>query len=475
MNTKARQFIKNFSYTLSSNIIRLLISTLVILIVPKLISVEAYGYWQLYLFYSSYVGFFHLGWNDGIYLKYGGKNYNELDKKLFHSQFYLLFIFQLIISVTLVLYSTHFVQNNSRSFILTMIAINVVFINLNTMLLYVLQATNRFKEYSISNISGRVTYFILMSILLFIGIRDFRILVLADIIGIFISLLVSMLSCKNIIINKASDFSIAIKEAFDNINIGIKLMLSNIAGMLIIGVIRFGIEKTWDVATFGKVSLTFSISNLMMIFINAVGVIIYPVLRRTNEEKLSGIYLMLREFIVVILLGILILYYPLKVGVSLWLPKYVDSLKYMAILFPIFIYEGKMALLINTYMKALRKEKLMLLINSLSLFISLILTLISTWILKHLDLAILTIIIVLAFRSVIAELFLGKHLKIKIYKLIILELILTIIFTLSSWNIDSVVASVIYACSYLIYLFIQRKSIFISLNQIREMIKTREV
>ena len=49
----------------------------------KLIGVEKYGYWQLYLFYTSYVGFFQLGWNDGIYLRYGGEDYNNLDKGLF--------------------------------------------------------------------------------------------------------------------------------------------------------------------------------------------------------------------------------------------------------------------------------------------------------------------------------------------------------------------------------------------------------
>ena len=72
MNNKALDFIKNFSYTLSSNLLSLVISTLVVLIIPKLIGVEEYGYWQLYIFYTSYIGFLHFGWNDGIYLRYGG-------------------------------------------------------------------------------------------------------------------------------------------------------------------------------------------------------------------------------------------------------------------------------------------------------------------------------------------------------------------------------------------------------------------
>jgi hypothetical protein len=43
------------------------------LLVPKVLGVETYGYWQLFGFYASYSGFFMLGLNDGIYLIEGGK------------------------------------------------------------------------------------------------------------------------------------------------------------------------------------------------------------------------------------------------------------------------------------------------------------------------------------------------------------------------------------------------------------------
>lgn len=75
------KIIKNFSYTLTSNIIAFLISALVTFIVPKVLGVENYSYFQLYLFYVSYTGFLHFGWADGIYLRYGGKYYEELDRK----------------------------------------------------------------------------------------------------------------------------------------------------------------------------------------------------------------------------------------------------------------------------------------------------------------------------------------------------------------------------------------------------------
>ncbi len=45
-----------------------------------------YSYWQLYFLYLTYIGFFHLGWIDGIYLKYGGLEYNNRYRTVFYSQ-----------------------------------------------------------------------------------------------------------------------------------------------------------------------------------------------------------------------------------------------------------------------------------------------------------------------------------------------------------------------------------------------------
>lgn len=86
MSAKFADFMKGFSYAMMSNFITLITSSLVIIVIPKLIGVQEYGYWQLYMFYTSYVGFLHFGWNDGIYLRYGGKEYKDLDKhRFFHN------------------------------------------------------------------------------------------------------------------------------------------------------------------------------------------------------------------------------------------------------------------------------------------------------------------------------------------------------------------------------------------------------
>lgn len=265
------------SYTISSNLISLIISTLIIVIIPKLIGVEEYGYWQLYIFYSAYVGFLHFGWNDGIYLRFGGEEYKNIDKRLFYSQFIQLLCSQILIGILIGLGAIIFIKDYNRGFILQMVAIAMILVNTRLMLFYILQATNRIKEYAWLTILERIIYVLLIVVFLLFGIRDFRLMIFADLVGKFISLFFAAISCREIVFNKVNTFYFTVSEAIKNINVGIKLMFANIASMLIIGIVRFGIERAWDVATFGKVSLTLSISNMMMIFINAVGIIMFPI------------------------------------------------------------------------------------------------------------------------------------------------------------------------------------------------------
>ena len=97
-----KRFIQNLSYSFVSNILSLLLSSVTVMIVPKLIGVAEYGYYQLYVFYASYTGFFHFGWCDGIYLKYAGIDYDDYDRGLMSSQFWYLTGFEFIISLILI-------------------------------------------------------------------------------------------------------------------------------------------------------------------------------------------------------------------------------------------------------------------------------------------------------------------------------------------------------------------------------------
>lgn len=101
MNEKS-QFIKNLFAAFLAQGISLLVSVFMSFIIPKILGVTQYSYWQLFIFYSGYVGFFHFGFNDGLYLRLGGKKFEELDYDNIGTQFKLFFFIQCFISLTVI-------------------------------------------------------------------------------------------------------------------------------------------------------------------------------------------------------------------------------------------------------------------------------------------------------------------------------------------------------------------------------------
>lgn len=458
MNIKIKKVLKNVSYSFTANIISMIISVISVTFLPRVMSIEDYGLWQLYLFYMSYLGFFHFGWLDGICLRYGGCYFEKLDKIKFTSQFILLFIIEFIISILALILINLFINNYFIKEVLIFVSYILVPIILFTFTTFILQMTNKIKEYVYLTLLGRILFFISLMIYFNLDNRGYVELIYFDIISRILSLFYGIYLIKDILVFKLDTISNIFKEMWGNISVGSKLLFANIAGMLILGIIRFGISQQWDVATFGKVSLTLNCSNFLMVFINALSIIFFPILKRIDNSKIKDLYIKIRSGLTSILLGCLLLYYPLNSILSWWLPKYQDSLIYMAILLPICLFESKVSLLTNTYLKALRKEKAMMKINLGVVVISLILTYISTILLHDLNIAVISILVLFAIKSICSEIVLEKVLEIQIKKDILQEIILVVLFvSINFSSVNVLVKFIIYTTSFILYLYINRK------------------
>lgn len=100
-----KKFLSNLKIAFISQAVATLVSAATSLIVPKFIGVAEYGYLQLFIFYVTYTGFFHLGLNDGVYLINGGKTIEALPKQSINSQFVVGTLFQSIFSIIIFFYA----------------------------------------------------------------------------------------------------------------------------------------------------------------------------------------------------------------------------------------------------------------------------------------------------------------------------------------------------------------------------------
>lgn len=411
-----RQIIKNVSYSFGANIVSLVVSVLMVMFVPKLLLVEDYGKWQLFLFYFSYLGFLHFGWEDGIYLRYAGKSYDELSPRIFSGQFLGIIVLQLIMISLALLFAKFFITDSIKETIFLCAVSLSIFVNFNAGCNFIMQITNRIKDYARLILSERILLLIFVFSFLFMGFNQFEYMYISKLGSLCIISILSFYLCRQLWTTDIGSPHEILHEAGLNIEVGIKLMFANIASMLLIGIVRYGISIGWDVSTFGKVSLTLGVSNFLMIFINSVSVVFFPILKRMDKERLPEIYVQIRSILACVLFGMLMVYYPLKEMLSWWLPQYADSLIYMSVLFPVCLFESKVGLLINTYLKSLRKEALMLKINLISLGVAAIITFFTIEVLHDLNAAVFSIILLYAFRCELAEHYLANILDLQLKK-----------------------------------------------------------
>lgn len=460
--------LKNIAYSFGANLTSLCISIFMVMFVPKFLGVDDYGLWQLFLFYFSYLGFLHFGWEDGIYLRYAGKNYDELDRKTFAGQFYGIIALQIVLAVLVSSIGQIFMTDPVKRTALIGAVWLAPFVNFNNLCNFIMQITNRIRDYAKLLLSEQVVFFLgVVLFLLVLQCNEFRYMYYAKLFSVAGITVAGVYLCRSLLRPRFYPLKQVLAETGENLLVGSKLMLANIASMLIIGIVRYGISVGWDVATFGKVSLTLGVSNFLMVFINSVSVVFFPIVKRMDAAKRANAYATIRNMLDFILFAALIGYYPLRCILAWWLPKYADSLIYMSVLFPVCVFESKVTLLINTYLKSMRKEFLMLEINAVSVAFSLTVTIFTVGIWHNLDAAVFSIVLVYAFRCVLAEYHVTKLLGLDLKMEMLEDLLMCSIFIVSGWVFDSFLCMVVYGAAYAVFVLAHRKS----LQQIISMVR----
>ncbi len=453
MSRTLENFKKNSIYAISSQLSGLFLSFFIALIIPKFLGVIEFSYWQLFLFYVNYLGLLHFGLNDGIYLKYGGQRREELPLQQLAKQFTILTISQFFIMIIVLLLS-FFIENAQRKTIWIAVALYLPLVNINGFIGYLLQSINEIYLYSISVIIDKIIIIVGVLSLIFFNYRDFAIYIYVYVFSKLISTLYLYNRSRKV---TRFNFNIHLsdwKETKILISSGIKLMFANIMGTLILGLNRKLVDIFWGIEAFGRFSFAISLTNFFLLFISQVSIVIFPALRRINKEKLKNIFTFGNIILNRILLGGLLLYLPVSIFLKHWLPAYTLSIDYLCYLLPIFIFDGKMQIINNTFFKVLRKEKEMLLINILALTISEILGIIVAFSSRNMNLMILILVISIGFRSLIAELYFKNMFDQGSLDEMIWLYVLILTFTLSNLYIGNVWGSVIYLLFYLLYLYL---------------------
>ena len=463
---------KNMFYTFSSQLIAMVLSFISSFVLPFVLGVREFGYWQIYLFYASYLPLFYFGFNDGIYLRYGNKDYDQLPYEKLRAANKVFFIIQFIIVILGIAMILIFEKDINKKYVYIMDILFLPVAAATALSTSILLFTNRIKLYTLITVIGKTLLLCGIVIFLFLKVDNYKFIVLVDQLVKIIIAAISIYFCKEVYLGKSESLKNGTKEFIRNTKAGISLMIAMLAGTFLLGIGRLFVEKFMSIEEYGIYSFALSSTNLALVLVTSVGVIVYPTLKRLNEDKLPDYFNEINNILCILSFLAMLMYYPIVFIIDNYIDKYVDVLKFLYILFPLIYCHSKIQILINTYYKILRKEKTMLYFNVISIIIFVVITIPIFYFMKSAKIIALTTLIASAILCYGSEIYLKMKMKILDISNIVKEMAIILFFLIINMFIkDIFIAISLYIFIYIIFIFTIRKEIVVFLRKIRNMIK----
>ena len=340
-----------------------LVSVSLILLAPRLLTVEQYGAIQLLILYLSFVGMLHLGLNDGIFLRLGGRTIAELKNEYIARKFVILIAFNTATAALLIITTILFEIPQPQRTILIIASICIPLVNGAGFLGFVHQATGMGYIYTRSVILEKTTSLLLIFALITIRPQEIIFYLLWVPLAMIFPMVYLVSQSQRIPHSSLTPLSMVLKATADDVRLGAQVMVSNIAGSLIVGSNLFIIERYYGVREFGKVALATTMATFTIAFVLQAGAVLSPMVRRMGLATQTALFEQMGRALTPLLLALLLLYYPLSSFISYWMPQYDDSKNYLVGLLPLVVFEGKMTLLYSTFMRNYHKQKALLIIN----------------------------------------------------------------------------------------------------------------
>ncbi|MGC3850734.1 lipopolysaccharide biosynthesis protein [Limosilactobacillus reuteri] len=456
---KETSFLSGILQAVFSNGFSTISQIFLILIVPRFITPTSYSYWQLYIFYISYVGILHFGWIDGMYLQLGGEKLENIKGDKLGNELCWFMIFQMIVSILFVFGTLLGKFNLPNTYVLIQTGIIIFVSNVRSFYFFLFQATNHIHEYSVGTLIEKVITVIMTIIFIVIGLGNLYFLIIADVLGKMVSLAYTAWVDRNTILSGIKIKTLPIANIRLNILRGGKLLVANFASLFMIGVVRYTIKRNFGIVDFGQISITLSISNFMVMLIQAISMVLFPYIRRIDFDVVKKLHSVMRYELSILFLWLVGIYYIVFPILHIWLPKYDLGLSLLWIIFPVIFFDGKFELLSSVYFQALNLEGILYKINLFSLLLSMIWSFANYLLSLPLSMYALTIIGTFFFRSFLGEVILLKTFHEKYNRNDLLFYIMITVFMLSNWLIgfNSVYT---YIALLTLYTVVNRKNIF---------------
>ncbi|MCQ9210478.1 polysaccharide biosynthesis protein [Granulicatella seriolae] len=317
------KFIQNLIKVILASLFNYGSSFIIGLILPMVLSVHDYGRYRQYTLFLSFAYILNIGFNDGIYIKYGGKDKKDLDIDTIKDEHNFLVFYQLLITLVLTILALLYGDPIYMWF-----SISAFFILINTYHQNFRQAIGDFHVYSYSTMLTSVLYtsLLLMTIFIFQN-SNYQVYIFLTLLSyIILFLIYEVYFSREFGISK----QFSSQRKLQLIKVGMFILIGNMSMAYVGNAGNWLVNIFFDLESFAQYSFQNSLLNISLLIVSAISLVFYNLLAANSSKTIMDAVITACVVIGEVSgIGYFVIYF----FVSTVLPKYMLSLPILSVTF----------------------------------------------------------------------------------------------------------------------------------------------
>lgn len=439
------------------NVVALLANVLIGFMLPMILDIENYGYYKVYTLYISYTGLLHFGFVDGVLLLFAGKNYDELNREKFRLYTKFFIYLEVALSAVGIAGAIAFLNGQMRV-IIALVFLNLIWSNLILYFQYISQATSRFKEFAVCKTLSAISTMVLVAALFVIWKKNSSSSLLTAEFYIVASQVISIgllawyfVTYRDIIFGKAEKLGNEKNTILLILKKGFVLTIAYEVSRLVLVMDRQFVSALFDIETYARYAFAYNILSCVTALITGISTVMFPKLKKMSYEEAMKFFPKGMALITVLVCFAQLGYYPIRHIVMWLLPRYIDSLEYFRIVFPVLALTSCITIIVFTFYKILDKNNVFFIVCAISLVVAFLSNMVAYYIWKTPQSISWASLISTVFWYLISVLFLSRNYHVKWLKNFVYAMVMVCAFYLTTAFIDNEFVSIV---TYLLLLVV---------------------
>ena len=353
--------INNVLKVFLTNTIKVFTSIVTTFIIPMFLNIDNYALLKLYQLYVSYIGVFHLGFIDGIFLKYGGKEIDESNMQEVSQEQNTLFVYQIILTLLIIIISFL-----NKDIIIFFFALSFIPTTMIDFYRSIYQAIGNFDKYSKMLNFLSIANLIVNLLLIFVfKTNNYIYFLIAYTIVNYIVLVYAMFEFY--VLTKVKFYCPSVNIFIRMVKLGFVLMIGNFSYILFLGLDKWFIKWFLTLNDFAYYNFASSILSIINMFIGPISLTLYTYL---CQNKKNEFHIKIKRFIMPFFEVLLCSSFFVVLIIRYFIPLYAESIHLVFLLiFAQLIINYNITIFVNLF-KAYNLQKTYLLNLVIVIFFS---------------------------------------------------------------------------------------------------------